>query len=121
MFFEAVRSAFPTFYPYPNVAVSCVIDYEAIKNALTTAEREYFFKAIIDSVVFDNCDGYEPKYFVELDSHYHDNQLAEKNDRMKDAIFNAANVKLIRIRLHDHWDASVEQFKQLVLEVMHGL
>lgn len=121
LFFEAVRSAFPTFYPYPNVAVSCVIDYAAIKEALTAAEREYFFKAIIDSVVFDNNNGYEPKYFVELDSHYHDNQHAEKNDRMKDAIFKAANVKLIRIRLHDQREASVERFKQLVQEIMRGL
>ena len=54
LFFEAVREAFPTYHPYPNVAVSCVIDYSSIKDMLIAEEREYFFKAIIDSVVFDS-------------------------------------------------------------------
>lgn len=121
LFFEAVREAFPTYHPYPNVAVSCVIDYSAVKDTLSAEGREYFFKAIIDSVVFDSGKGYEPKFFVELDSHHHDNERAAKNDRMKDEIFEAANVKLIRIRTYDQSEATVERFKQLVLEVMRGL
>ncbi|MDR5857981.1 DUF2726 domain-containing protein [Halomonas eurihalina] len=121
LFFEAVREAFPTYHPYPNVAVSCVIDYSAIKNYLSFHEREYFFKAIVDSVVFDSSKEYEPRFFVELDSQHHDNECAVKNDRMKDAIFRAANVKLIRIRAHDSNEVSAKKFKQLVLEVMRGL
>ncbi|MCL5426234.1 MAG: DUF2726 domain-containing protein [Gammaproteobacteria bacterium] len=121
LFFEAVREAFPTYHPYPNVAVSCVIDYSSIRDILSTEAREYFFKAIIDSVVFDSGKGYEPRFFIELDSHYHDNERAAKNDRMKDEIFKAANVKLIRIRAYDQNEATVERFKKLVLEVMRGL
>lgn len=121
LFFEAVKDAFPTYYPYPNVAVSCVIDYSAIKNLLTPNEREYFFKAIIDSVVFDSSRDYEPKFFIELDSQYHDNDRAAKNDCMKDRIFQVANVKLIRIRAHNQSEVSAQQFKKLVLEVMRGL
>lgn len=77
-FFEAIREVFPTYHPYPNVAVSCIIDYEAIKRNITPEERDYFFKAIIDSVVFDSINGYEPKFFIELDSHYHDNERTKK-------------------------------------------
>lgn len=121
LFFEAVREAFPTYHPYPNVAVSCVIDYSSIRDILSTEAREYFFKAIIDSVVFDSGKGYEPRFFIELDSHYHDNERAAKNDHMKDEIFKAANVKLIRIRAYDQNEATVERFKKLVLEVMRGL
>ena len=121
LFFEAVREAFPTYHPYPNLAVSCVIDYSAVKDILSEEEREYFFKAIIDSVVFDSGKGYEPKFFIELDSQHHDNERAKKNDRMKDKIFEAANVKLIRIRTHDQNEATVERFTKLVKEVMRGL
>lgn len=120
-FFEAIREAFPTYHPYPNVAVSCVIDFAAVKEFLSREERDYFFKAIIDSVVFDSGNRYEPKFFIELDSHFHDNERAANNDRMKEAIFEAANVKLIRIRAHNKGETTVKKFKQLVIEVMRGL
>lgn len=121
LFFEAMREAFPTYHPYPNVAVSCVIDYSSIRHMLSAEAHEYFFKAIIDSVVFDSSKGYEPKFFIELDSHHHDNERAVRNDSMKDEIFKAANVKLIRIRAYDQNEITVEKFRQLVLEVMRGL
>lgn len=121
LFFEAVREVFPTYHPYPNVAISCVIDYSAVKDILREEERKYFFTAIVDSVIFDSTKEYEPKFFVELDSQYHDNERVAKNDRMKDEIFKAANVKLIRIRIYDQNEATVEKFKQLILEVMRGL
>lgn len=120
-FFEAVREAFPTYHPYPNVAISCVLDFDAISQRLGKVEREYFFRGIIDCVVFDTKDGYEPRFFIELDSIYHDGERARTNDAMKDKIFNAANVKLIRIRAHDQRETTVQRFKQLVIEVMRGL
>lgn len=120
-FFEAVRAAFPTYHPYPNVALSCVLDFDAIRAELHPAERAYFFRAIVDCVVFDTHTGYQPKFFIELDSPFHDHGRAKENDRMKDAIFRAANVKLIRIRAHRNDDATVQRFKQLVLEIMRGL
>lgn len=121
LFFEAVREAFPTYHPYPNVAVSCIIDYSKIKEYLGAMEREYFFKAIVDCVVFDTGNGYEPKYFIELDSTYHDNPRAVKNDQMKKAIFEAANTELIRVRAHNQTEVTKDKFKQLVIELMRGL
>jgi len=52
-FFRAVRDAFPTFTPYPNVALSSLIDFEAIRPRLSPEARAYFFKATVDCVVFD--------------------------------------------------------------------
>ena len=120
-FFEAVREAFPTYHPYPNVSVSCILDFDAVKAQLSQPERDYFFRAIVDCVVFDTKDGYEPKFFIELDSNLHDKARAKENDRMKDAIFNAANVKLIRIRAHHGNETTVQKFKQLILEIMRSL
>jgi len=121
MFFEAVRKTFPTYHPYPNVALSCVLNFDAIKSKLSTKQKDYFFKAIIDSVVYDTDEGYNPMYFIELDSAYHDSEHSKANDKMKDDIFKAANVKLIRIRAHDIKEITVNKFKRLVTEVMREL
>lgn len=117
-FFEAIRKAFPTYHPYPNVSLSCVINFDEIIQDLTQKQRDYFFKAIIDCVVFDASKGYQPMYFFELDSHFHDDERVKANDNMKDSIFAAANVKLIRIRVHKASEATVSKFQELVLDVM---
>lgn len=120
-FYEAVRRVFPTYHPYPNVALSCVLDYHAIKDSLSEQAKSYFFKAIVDSVVFDVGSGYEPKYFIELDSSFHDAAQAQANDKLKDDIFRAANTKLIRIRPLNSKASSIEEFEKLVREVMRQL
>ncbi|MBV1911851.1 MAG: DUF2726 domain-containing protein [Kangiellaceae bacterium] len=120
-FFEAIRQAFPTYHPYPNVALSSVIDFDAIKNDMNAFQKEYFFRSVIDSVVFDSGNGYIPMHFVELDSVFHDNEKAQKNDKLKDEIFEIANLKLVRIRPFEREDASIESFKRLVIEVMRDL
>jgi hypothetical protein len=117
-FFEAVRRVFPTYNPYPNVALSSVLDIESFKDDLTSKERSYFFRAVVDSVVFDARDSYAPKFFFELDSVHHDNAQARENDAMKDSIFKAANVKLTRIRGYSSKALTVQEFERLVIEVM---
>ncbi|MEE4227641.1 DUF2726 domain-containing protein [Pseudomonas viridiflava] len=120
-FYEAVRRVFPTYHPYPNVALSCILDYQAIKGQLLEPARSYFFRGIVDSVVFDVGSGYVPKYFIELDSSFHDDPQAQANDQLKDAIFRAANTKLIRIRPLDAKASSVDEFERLVRELMRQL
>ncbi|WP_423770509.1 DUF2726 domain-containing protein [Pseudomonas sp. NLJ1] len=120
-FYEAVRRVFPTHHPYPNVALSCVLDYQAIKDQLSEQAKSYFFRGIVDSVLFDVGAGYVPVYFIELDSSFHDDPQAQVNDQLKDAIFRAANTKLIRIRPLDAKASSVEEFKRLVRELMRQL
>lgn len=119
-FFEAVRRAFPTYNPYPNVALSSVLDINAFKNDLTPKELSYFFRAVVDSVVFDARDSYTPKFFFELDSIHHDSTQAQENDSMKDAIFKAANVKLTRIRGYGSKALTVQEFERLVVDVMQN-
>jgi len=120
-FFEAIRLSFPTYHPYPNVALSSIINFEGIQKDLSSAQKNYFFRAVIDSVVFDAVDGYKPMYFFELDSHYHDSGKAKENDDMKNAIFEKANVKLIRIRAYESEEATVKKFQGLVLEIMRDI
>lgn len=99
-FFMAVREVYPTYFVYPNVALSSVIHFEAIREALTAEERQYFFRCLVDCVVFDQHDGYRPRFFFELDSPRHDGEAQQAKDRSKDRILSLAGQRLYRIRPH---------------------
>lgn len=100
-FFLAVREVYATYFVYPNVALSCLIDYERIKEHLTGDQRQYFFRGLVDCVVFDQHDGYRPLYFFELDSPLHDTDARQTKDRHKERILALAGQRLYRIRKRD--------------------
>jgi hypothetical protein len=98
-FFNAVRDAFPHFTVYPNAALSSVINFDLIRDSLSTAEKDYYFKATIDCVVFDyHAELYLPVFFFELDSPLHDAPEQKRKDEYKDHILAAAGQQLYRIR-----------------------
>lgn len=116
-FFMGVREVFQMFVVYPNVALSCVIDFEKIKNGLSQEERSFFFRGIIDCVVFDQHNNYKPTKFFELDSSYHDSFEQQKRDNYKDKIFGLAGQKLYRIRkISDNQGRS--EFMKLIKEIV---
>lgn len=117
-FFHALREAFPHYLPYPNVAMSCVVDLNAIREGLTYEETEYFFKAVIDFVLYDPMSGHEPLHFFELDSKFHESEKAKRNDTLKNAIFNAAGIKLIRIRSFEASEKTVANYRKMVLDLI---
>lgn len=97
-FFMAVREVYATYFVYPNVALSCLVDYDRIRDRLSASERHYFFRALVDCVVFDQHDAYRPRYFFELDSALHDTDVQQARDRSKERILALAGQKLHRIR-----------------------
>ena len=101
-FFHAVRTVFQTYTPYPNVALSSLIDFEAIRDRLSDDERSYFFKGIVDCVLFDPHDDYRPVHFFELDSGHHDAPDQQEKDGYKDRIIAAAGHRLYRVRPQVH-------------------
>lgn len=96
--FAALAKVFSTYQIYPNVAISCLLNFEALKPKLSKEEREFFFKGVVDFVVFDQAEGYKPVYFFELDSDFHDTEKQQINDNFKNQIMAKAGVKLYRIR-----------------------
>ncbi len=100
-FFMAVREVFASYFAYPNVALSCLVDFKRLRPELSAAERRFFFHGVVDCVVFDQHAGYRPCYFFELDSPHHDTDRRSENDAMKDRILAAAGQTLLRIRLTD--------------------
>lgn len=97
-FFMAVRELFQMYVVYPNVALSCMISFDKIKNNLSQEEKSFFFKGIVDCVVFDQHNSYKPINFFELDSHYHDQPEQKLKDSYKDNILALAGKRLYRIR-----------------------
>ena len=118
-FFYAIREYYPNYFTYPNVALSCIINYAEIKNNLGAKEKEYFFKAVIDSVVFiQTDDNFEPKFYFELDSIYHDSEQQITKDKMKDKIFSLSGQKLIRIRHKENSNLLRADFKKLIQDIL---
>jgi len=113
----ALRRIFDTYLVYPNVAMSNIINFEAISERLNPKERDYFYKSLIDFVVFDQFEGYEPIYFLELDSVWHDLDKVEAKDKMKDKIFSLAGLKLIRIRHKANRPIDEGTFQELIEEI----
>lgn len=115
-FFLAVRGVFQMYTVYPNVAVSTVINFEAIKSSLNQRERNYFFKAVIDTVVVDHLNNFKPIYFFELDSPFHFTDEQKNKDAMKDKIIREAGCKLYRI-LKQAENVTVDDFKSMIKEI----
>lgn len=118
-FFEGGKDAFPMFIVYPNVALTSIVDFQAVKQGLSQKESDYFFRATVDCVVFDyNHELYRPKFFVELDSPYHDNSAQIEKDRMKDKILATAGQDLFRIRRRDYHNRG--DFVRLIREMFEN-
>ncbi|MCQ9062463.1 DUF2726 domain-containing protein [Vibrio sp. 378] len=113
LFNQALKEVFPNFFIYPNVAVSNLFDFSEIKVHLTSDERDYFFKAIVDFVIYDPVD-YTPKYFFEVDSVYHDTAEATIRDNKKNTFFEVAGLNLYRVRLQSD---SLTQKHEFIREI----
>lgn len=86
-FYQALKDLYPNYFIYPNVALSNIFNFDGMSEAISSKHQYYFFKAVIDFVVYDPSDFHVPKYFFEVDSHYHDNPKAKIKDQMKNDIF----------------------------------
>ncbi len=98
VFFQAVREVFPTYLVYPNVALSCLLDYERLADTLSEEERRYALQALVDCAVFDPDDGYRPRYCFELDSPLHGTPERRQRDTLKARIVQLAGLPLFCIR-----------------------
>ena len=97
-FFMAVRDVFAAYFAYPNVALSTLVDFEQVRERLSERERGFFFRGLVDCVVFDQHAGYRPVLFFELDSPLHDEAAQQDRDRIKDRVLALAGQRLYRIR-----------------------
>ncbi len=116
-FFQALRQVYPRYDVYPNVALSCIVNFDAVKADLSVDERNFFFTGIVDCVVFDQHRGYKPVFFFELDSVYHDTKEQQAKDGYKDKILSVAGQKLYRIRKVSR-EIGTDDFVTMINEVV---
>jgi hypothetical protein len=45
---DALRTVFPTHLVYPSAALSATLEFERLQPKLSQAERDYFFRALVD-------------------------------------------------------------------------
>jgi hypothetical protein len=117
-FYQALKGLYPNYFIYPNVALSNIFNFDSIGEVISSKQQDYFFKAVIDFVVYDPTDFHVPKYFFEVDSHYHDNPKAKIKDQMKNDIFLSANIPLHRIRLDEFTNTPRHEFTKKIQELL---
>lgn len=121
-FFSAALTYFNNYTVYPNVAISCLIDFDLVKDKLDEEEKQFFYKGIVDCVVFEIVHdedylNFKPKYFFELDSVFHDNPIQMKRDKLKDSIFKNAGLVLTRIRpIDNNTSLTEDEFEQILVD-----
>jgi len=115
-FFLALKKIYDSYHIYPNVSISCLLNWQLLSDKLTVDEKKFFFNGIVDFVVFDQAENYKPIHFFELDSSYHDIEKQKKKDNLKDSIFAKAGVKIKRIRKMDR-DVTEQEFIKLIREL----
>jgi hypothetical protein len=116
-FYKAVRDVFPTYFVFPNVSFNTVLNLQSMKNLLEKDELNHFYAGLIDCVVIDPENNYKPIKFFELDSPFHDSEMQQHKDSLKDSILAKAGQKLIRIR-RTKVENSERDFIQLIREAL---
>lgn len=119
-FYQALKGVYPNYFIYPNVALSNIFNFDDIRQVTNSKQQDYFFKAVIDFVVYDPSDFHVPKYFFEVDSHYHDSSKAKAKDKMKDDIFKSGNIPLYRIRLEEFTNTPRHEFTLKIKELVNN-
>lgn len=117
-FYQALKEVLPTYFVYPNVALSNIFDFDMIKEHLTGNEKDFYFKGVVDFVVYDPADNHAPKYFFEVDSSFHDKPNAKRLDNLKDSIFDKANIPLYRMRAERGSMTTAHDFKVNIIETI---
>lgn len=115
-FFLSLKRVFDSYQVYPNVGLSCILDFDNLSEILTTKERTFFFNSTVDFVILEPFRNYLPIYFFEIDSAWHDTEKQKEKDKMKDRIFSLSGQKLIRIRKNDN-SINEQEFERLLKEI----
>lgn len=80
----------------PNVSLSTIINSKIIE-LLDRQTSTFFYQTTLDLCIVDSKT-LKPKFFIELDSSWHDRPKQIDKDKMKDNIFEKAGFKLHRLR-----------------------
>ena len=95
----------------PNIALTTIINSK-VKEFLIDKTKTFFLYSTLDLCIVDS-ETFKPKFFIELDSSWHDKPKQIENDIMKDEIFEKAGMKLHRLRKREN--KSMEEIFELYI------
>jgi len=96
----------------PNIALTTIINSK-VKELLMKKTKTFFLYSTLDLCIVDS-ETFKPKFFIELDSSWHDKPKQIENDKMKDEIFEKAGMKLHRLRKKEN--KSMEEIFELYIK-----
>lgn len=95
-FYNAAKTVFQEEIILPNAALSTVITNEVL-HKLENQEKWLFLTTTVDFVIVNN-QTFQPMYFFELDSSYHDTPQQIIKDNLKNKLISGFGYKLYRTR-----------------------
>jgi hypothetical protein len=116
LFFFALRNCFPTYFIYPNSALSTIINSKIVEDKLTGPEMNFFYNTTIDFIVIDQFNDFKPVFAVELDSEWHRLHNQRDKDEIKNKILKAVGLPLYRIE-HMSKYKTIEEFEQVIIDM----
>lgn len=100
----------------PNIALSSIIDSKIVE-LLENKTKTFFFQSTLDLCIVD-IETFKPKFFIELDSSWHDKPKQIENDKMKNEIFEKAGMELHRLRKKENKSMD-EIFELYIKKITH--
>jgi hypothetical protein len=113
VFLKSIRQFFPNLHAYPNVPLRNFLDLDGFLMKLSDRHHGYARSAEVDILLC--TDDEDPVAGIELDSDWHDDEAHAERDKLKNQLFMAAGMPLVRIRPRDTRAVQPEDFYDLLV------
>ncbi|MNK11845.1 hypothetical protein D3C87_298940 [compost metagenome] len=117
IFYFALRNCYPSYFIYPNIALSTIIGSAFVDQTLEASERKFFYNTTVDFVIVDQLNDFKPLVAIELDSEWHRLNNQGSKDAIKNKILKAAGLPLYRIE-HLNKYKTQEEFQQVITDTV---
>lgn len=114
-FLQAVSIRFPGLIALPNYPLDQVADFRKLEKLLDNETLRYGRICRVDALLVVPGEG-DPVVAFELDSHLHDDPCREKNDRLKNRLFQVIQIPLFRIRVESSMSMGVDEWYALLTD-----
>jgi hypothetical protein len=108
-FFLALWQRFPGLRPLPNYPFDQIVDMDRLRSLVSPEAWRYGLRCRIDAILVTSMEG-DPVAAFELDSRLHDRSDNAERDRLKNELFDAAALPLLRIRVDDPNTTGIDEF-----------
>jgi hypothetical protein len=114
-FLQALSLRFPALNAFPNYPLDQLADFSKLARLLDAETLRFGRNCRIDAVLVVPGEG-DPVAAFELDSRLHDNPAQQRNDRLKDKLFQTIRIPFFRLRTDDTLSIGVDEWYALLTD-----